>query len=383
MTRRLLAVLAAALSIAAPARAQPEAELRVAQRAVLTPPGFPRLGPRNRSWMAAHFIDVGQGAATLLEFSCGLVLIDAGGGAPPRLWTRRLTNYLDGVFARRPDLARTIDLVLFTHPHTDHTTGAPALADPARYTLRHIVTNAQTAGSGIRTQNELTAFADANGIGVTRMDVSQLAGDNGFTNAAIDPLSCTGDGAPSLRLLWGSEADAETWASAAEGNDKSVVLRVDFGDSSFLIVGDLEDSGQRAMLRRYAANLDIFNVDIYLAGHHGSRNGTTPALVAAMTPEIAVIETGNPSDEEPNFAAFNFGHPNRDALAMLADPANGVSLRRPARRVAVGIRGRPPSGSPPPEYEFQEMGRAIFATGWDGDVIVYARRNGEKRVLID
>lgn len=382
--RTWIATLLSVLALAAtPAAAQPQDGLHVAQRAVLTPPGFPRLGPRNRSWMAAHFINVGQGAATLLEFSCGLVLIDTGGGAPPRLWTRHLTDYLDGVFARRPDLSRTIDLVIFTHPHSDHTTGAPALADPARYTLRHIVTNAQTAGSGIRTQNQLTQFAAANGIGVTRMDVSQLTGDNGLTNAAIDPLRCTGDGDPDIRLLWGSEANPATWPSSADGNDKSVVVRVGFGDSSFLVVGDLEDTAQRAMLRRYAANPAIFDVDLYEAGHHGSRNGTTNELVAAMTPELVVIEAGNPADEEPDFAAFNFGHPNRDALAMLSDPSHGVSLRRPVRHVAVGIRGHPPSGSPPPQYEQQDMDRAIFSTGWDGNIVVYARRNGEKRVLID
>jgi len=383
MKNQTLCAFLAAIAIATPAAAQPVNDIPVAQRSALTPPGFPEIGPANLDWMAAHFINVGQGAATLLEFSCGLVLIDSGVGAPPRLWTRQLTNYLDGVFARRPDLGRTIDLVVFTHPHSDHTTGAPALADPARYTLRHIVTNAQTAGSGIRTQNRLTAFAATNGIGVTRMDVSQLgAGNDGLTNAAIDPLRCNGN-APDIRLLWGSAAAPATWASSAEGNNKSVVVRVDFGNSSFLVIGDLEESGQRAMIRRFAANPAILDADVYEAGHHGSRNGTTPELVAAMTPEIAVIEAGNPSDEERDFAAFNFGHPNRQAIAALSDPARGVSLHRPVRNVAVGIRGRPPSGSPPPEYAFQDIDRAIFATGWDGNIVVYARHDGEKRVLID
>ena len=375
------AALLAALIAVAPAGAQPQAGLEVAQRSTLTPPGFPELGPRQRDWMAAHLINVGQGAATLLEFSCGLVLIDTGGGAPPRLWTRQLTNYLDGVLARRPDLNRTIDLVVFTHPHTDHTAGAPALANAGRYRLRHVVTNAQRAGSGIRTQNQLTAFVgEAN---VTRMDISKLgSGNDGFTNSAIDPLRCNGE-APDIRLLWGSAADAATWPSSADGNNKSVVVRVDFGESSFLVIGDLEESGQRALIRRYAANPAILDADVYQVGHHGSRNGTTPELVAAMTPEIAIIGSGNPSDEEPNFAAFGFGHPNRQAVAMLSEPESGVSMRRPTRPVAVGIRGRPPSGSPPAEYEAQDVDRAIFATGWDGNVIVYARRNGEKRVLTD
>jgi competence protein ComEC len=73
-------------------------------------------------FMQLHFIDVGQGAATLLEFSCGAVLIDTGGErqpsdhrgsgcpradhVPPATYdgSAQLLAYLHAFFARRPDL---------------------------------------------------------------------------------------------------------------------------------------------------------------------------------------------------------------------------------------------------------------------------------------
>lgn len=377
MKRTSIALGLIALFSAATSAAQ---QLPITHRSELLPPGVPQLGPNNRDWMAAHFINVGQGAATLLEFSCGVVLIDTGGGGEPgRFWTRQFANYLDGVFARRPDLNRTIDLLVLTHPHIDHTRGTEALIEQ-RYRLRHIVTNAQARGSGIEPQEALTEFAAANNIGVTQMRVSS-AGPSGLTNASIDPLRCNGE-APEIRLLWGTADDPPRWPSTRDGNNHSVVVRVDFEESSFLVTGDLEEPAQRALIQRYAGNRPILNVDVYQVGHHGSRNGTIAELVTAMRPEMAVIGSGNPSDLETGFAAFEFGHPNRQAISALSS-SDGVSRRRPRETVAVGVRGRAPSGTPGAEFEFREIDRAIFATGWDGDVVIFAHRDGQKRVLID
>src|SRR5688500_1748378 len=69
--------------------------------------------------MQAHFLPVGQAHATLLEFPCGAALIDA--GAQDQESVARLLAYLDEFFARRADLSRTLDLILITHNHIDHT----------------------------------------------------------------------------------------------------------------------------------------------------------------------------------------------------------------------------------------------------------------------
>ena len=73
---------------------------------------------RAEPFMRAHFIDVGQADATLLEFRCGTVLIDAGEGGHGR---GNLVPYLTEFFRRRPQLNNTIDVLFVTHAHIDHT----------------------------------------------------------------------------------------------------------------------------------------------------------------------------------------------------------------------------------------------------------------------
>ena len=93
--------------------------------------------------MRMHFIDVGQGSATLLEFPCGAVLVDAGGEDHSEFHsTERLIAYLDAFFARRTDLDHRLDALVLTHPHIDHVRGVPAVLN--RYTVRNIVHNGQT-----------------------------------------------------------------------------------------------------------------------------------------------------------------------------------------------------------------------------------------------
>ena len=63
--------------------------------------------------MKAHFIDVGQANATLLEFQCGIVLIDA--GAQDDEHVDGLVDFITSVFDARPELASTLEAVYVTH----------------------------------------------------------------------------------------------------------------------------------------------------------------------------------------------------------------------------------------------------------------------------
>src|SRR5688500_18698502 len=76
--------------------------------AVAVVPGSSQTAPS----MTAHFIDVGQAQATLLEFPCGAMLIDA--GAQDATHRTKLLGYLDRFFQRRKDLNRTLDTILVT-----------------------------------------------------------------------------------------------------------------------------------------------------------------------------------------------------------------------------------------------------------------------------
>ena len=328
-------------------------------------------------WMLAHFINVGQGNATLLEFSCGVALIDTGGqGAPSRV---QLLAYLNKVFARRADLNRKIALVVLTHPHSDHTFGTAVITalGAQGFSIGSVVTNAGTSGSGWSGQKLLRDYATAQHIPLTTVSNEDIVRSDGLTNDAIDPLKCQPVD-PEIRVLWGTDHQGHSWA-ANENND-SVVVRVDFGQSSFLFTGDLEDKAQPEFLQSYVRNPDIIDVDIYEVGHHGSKNGTTASLLGVIKPEIAVISSGNPANKEPGFSAYDFGHPNRVAINLLSDPTFGVTMARPTTTVTVGISGKNPKTHAPPIFESETVSKAIFDTGWDGDIVIAASTTGEKVV---
>ena len=90
--------------------------------------------------MRVHLINVGQGCATLIEFPCAAILIDAG-GETNSLYNSSdaLKAYLDEFFTRRSDLNHTLQCVYLTHPHKDHTLGVPVILQ-APYVIKNAVT---------------------------------------------------------------------------------------------------------------------------------------------------------------------------------------------------------------------------------------------------
>src|SRR5688572_10419261 len=101
--------------------------------------------------MTAHFIDVGQADATLLEFPCGAILIDA--GAQGAQQEQNLVNYLHSFFGRRTDLNNTLDLVIITHAHLDHNLALDNVA--SGFTIKRYIDNGLKVGSGKKNQNWL------------------------------------------------------------------------------------------------------------------------------------------------------------------------------------------------------------------------------------
>ena len=88
----------------------------------------------------AHFINVSQADATLLEFSKGVVMIDVGGELKNITPSRTsLNNYLSTFYERRADLKKTIDLLIITHNHYDHISLITDLSK--NYTIKRIITS--------------------------------------------------------------------------------------------------------------------------------------------------------------------------------------------------------------------------------------------------
>ncbi len=323
--------------------------------------------------MRMHVIDVGQGAATLLEFPCGAVLIDAGGEDNKAFHSNPLLrNYLEGFFDSRPDLQETLASVIVTHPHIDHALG---LVEIERYTVSNVVASAQTTGSGAKEQADFLAWAKAKAIPTVRVRSVDVPSGMGLTGPEIDPVeSCPASSTnPVIRVLWGDDGKSGT------ANNDSVVVRVDFGESSAMITGDLQDTGP--FLTRHK-NTPILDVDIYELGHHGARNGTDTNLAKALSPSLALIAAGpferSMAEAVSEHIAREYGHPNTLAIDALIPY---VTDTRTPIDVQIGVKGSAIGHPRTSVFRSRRIDRAIYATGWDGDIVVTMWADGKLEVV--
>ena len=331
--------------------------------------------------MRVHFIDVGQGDATLVELPCGAVLIDTGGEewperSPRYRSTPALVDYLTTFFDSRPDLGGRLDLLVLTHPHKDHTLGVSEVV--SRFRPRNVVHNNERRGSGIDGQRTLIRYArstaDVNSWYVLERLIDK---ETGMTNSTIYPLDC-GTIDPEIRVLWGGVRPRPPgWhrKDHRDGNNHSIVVRLDFGDASVLWTGDLEEAeepGDRAgiesLVDAYAAN-GLLDVDVYQVGHHGSHNGTTTDLLDAMSPEIAVISAGPAGCERRGYTAYSYGHPRESVVQELEAAATAVRTSPASVRTYLGT-------GPSSPLNLRTVTKAVYSTGWDGTVVLAALADG-------
>lgn len=320
--------------------------------------------------MAVHCVNVGQADCTLLEFPCGAVLIDA--GAQDDAHVTRLLTYLDGFFAKRADLNKTLEAVFITHNHIDHTRALREVAE--RFRIRRYFDNGQLEGRGTEDPRFIRTL---NNISDREILISHVprpsAGSFGLTDGEIDPLKCaTCD--PKVVVLSGQRTDDPHWAQDEfdNKNNHSLVIRVDFGEASALFTGDMEEAAIEDLLARYR-NTSALDVDMYHVGHHGSHNATTQELLDAITPDLAVISMGEwdfGKGSNNRFTTFAYGHPRRSTIELLA---RSISSRRSKSiRVNVGDKAR--------QFSALTITRDIYATGWDGTVVITAGLDGKTRI---
>ncbi len=226
-----------------------------------------------------HFIDVGQGDSMLIQCGGKNILIDAGENDKGTV----VNAYLDKLGIE------TLDLVIGTHPHSDHIGGLDVVLDahPVERVILPVLPESMTPTT--RTYEDLLKSIQAQGLKIT----------------AAKPGKSYSFGTGTLEIL-GPVKD-----SYEDLNDFSVVCRFTFGEWSFLFTGDMETDAEADLLD---AGTDV-SARVLKLGHHGSSTSTSQAFLDAVDPEVCVMEVG-----EGN----SYNHPHRETVQKMDEGGYAV-----------------------------------------------------------
>ncbi|MDD5547389.1 MAG: MBL fold metallo-hydrolase [Candidatus Pacebacteria bacterium] len=232
------------------------------------------LTPSTAGGSVLYFLNVGQGDSTLAILPGGLpgqgvkALID--GGPANGLAKKNLEEIL-------PINDRYIDLVLISHPQTDHMGGLPDIFK--NYKIGAVITNGEISENSV--WQEMQKIIKENNI----PQIVLAAEDKiKFNNAKIDILSPNG--------------------GAASVNDSGLVELLDINGAKALFTADVSAETEKYLADKYDLNVDILKVS-----HHGSKFSSAASFLSKITPAISIIEVGKNS----------YGHPTGDVLSRLAD----------------------------------------------------------------
>ncbi|HQD95665.1 MAG TPA: MBL fold metallo-hydrolase [Methanosarcina thermophila] len=219
--------------------------------------------------LTIHFLDVGQGDSILIEFNNSTMLIDAGESGQEDFILDYLQN--QGI--------STLNYVVATHPHSDHIGGMDDILNNFQ------VDNFIDSGYPHTTQTyeDMLTIIDQKDI---LFEIAQ-AGHKIDFDPDVD-----------IEIL----NPGTTYSD--ELNENFVVLKINYEDISFLLMGDAGlETEENIMKAGYDVDSDILKV-----GHHGSQSGSGEAFISAVSPEVSVIEVGAEND---------YGHPDPEILERL------------------------------------------------------------------
>lgn len=255
------------------------------------------LSPTTANQMSLSVFDVGQGDAILAQAGDKQILID---GGPD-------TSVLERLGAVMPPGDRTIDLIILTHPHSDHVDGLVAVLE--RYKVARVMTTDVIAPTAYFARWQ-SLIKEKN----IPVDDPQMVKVERVGEMEYDVLFAGVQAA--VRY---SEHDGNS-----DGlNDSSIVGKLSFGRRRFLLMGDTTTVVEDKLL---AAKTDLA-ADWLKVGHHGSNYSTSDAFINSVNPKFAATSVG---------AKNSYGNPAWRVMQLIKNKAI-VSYRTDLNGTIVAI----------------------------------------------
>ncbi|WP_251315901.1 ComEC/Rec2 family competence protein [Flintibacter muris] len=221
-----------------------------------------------------HFIDVGQADSALVICDNHYMLIDGGNAEDSDL----VYAYLEQHGAQH------LDCMVASHAHEDHIGGLSGALNYATVDVAYCPVE----------EYNTKVF----------QNMVYYLGEQGKSLTIPTPGEKFSLGSAQVEILGPVKEYDDT-------NDTSIVLRIDYGETSFLFTGDME-KGAEADLIESGANL---RATVLKAGHHGSDTSSSYQFIREVMPQYTVISVG-----EGN----SYGHPSEEVLSRFRDAGTEV-----------------------------------------------------------
>jgi competence protein ComEC len=227
-------------------------------------------------YMTVQFLDVGQGDSIFITAPNGKqVLIDGGPDDRVLLGLSKSMRLWD----------RSIDIVISTHPDKDHIAG---LASVFRlYDIDMIVKGNVSSGT-VFDEDLSTAITDEPGLRqVTAWRGERIVLDH-VRGVYIDVLF--------------PNSDTHNWDDT---NEASVVVRLVYGNQSFLLTGDLVHDVEKYLTTASKIDKQSIRSNVLQLGHHGSKTSSSEEFLISVAPQYSIVSAGKGN---------RYGHPDPDVI---------------------------------------------------------------------
>ncbi len=234
-------------------------------------------------------MNIGQGDSEFIETPEGhYILID---GGPDSSVLQKLNSIL-------PFWDRTIDVVILTHPDSDHMTG---ILDVFKtYNVDYFLWNGikkDDKGNRQLAQDLLASVSKKHPAKVLHIHAGQEIRDGAVKISTLYPLQ---------------DLSGQIYDKSKNDNDSGIVNKLIYGKSSFLFTADIDSNGEKDIVD---AGENV-QADVLKVAHHGSKYSSSDLFLSKVMPKYAVIEVGKNS----------YGHPTPEALKRLEN--FGIQIKR-------------------------------------------------------